>query len=220
MSSPSEYSIEPARRARPRLARGRDLRRLGGDRAPLPPSPGGSQFPNRRAFSRAPPVSTGASADLASTTIPGLAFASGANAEWPTCGHVDAFPGADWRQTDPGRRGWDEAQLDAARQIFSGQPTAAVMVVHRGRQIAAWGDVGMDQLCFGLPIEGLHHEEILATLELFGDKVIPEFDKDRKHSTDYYRELAQPKYPKFAKPLPEGVEWPTVLPESALIQLG
>ena len=71
----------------------------------------------------------------------GLAFASGANAEWPTCGHVDAFPGADWRQTDPGRRGWDEAQLDAARQIFSGQPSAAVMVVHRGRQIAAWGDV-------------------------------------------------------------------------------
>ena len=60
----------------------------------------------------------------------GLAFASGANAEWPTCGHVDAFPGADWRQTDPGRRGWDEAQLDAARQIFSGQPSAAVMVVH------------------------------------------------------------------------------------------
>jgi alkanesulfonate monooxygenase SsuD/methylene tetrahydromethanopterin reductase-like flavin-dependent oxidoreductase (luciferase family) len=86
-------------------------------------------------------------------------------------------------------------------------------------QIANWGDVGMDQLCFGLPIEGLHHEEVLATLELFGDKVIPEFDKDRKHSTDYYRELAEPKYPRFNKPLPEGVEWPTVLPESALIQL-
>ena len=29
-------------------------------------------------------------------------------------------------------------------------------------QITAWGDVGMDQLSFGLPIEGLHHEEILA----------------------------------------------------------
>jgi hypothetical protein len=86
-------------------------------------------------------------------------------------------------------------------------------------QIANWGDVGMDQLCFGLPIEGLHHEEILATLELFGDKVIPEFDKDRKHSTDYYREQAQPKFPKFNKPLPEGVNWPTVLPESALIPL-
>ena len=29
-------------------------------------------------------------------------------------------------------------------------------------QIAAWGDVGMDQLVFGLPIEGMHHEEVLA----------------------------------------------------------
>jgi alkanesulfonate monooxygenase SsuD/methylene tetrahydromethanopterin reductase-like flavin-dependent oxidoreductase (luciferase family) len=85
-------------------------------------------------------------------------------------------------------------------------------------QIAAWGDVGMDQLCFGLPIEGMHHEEILATLELFGDKVIPEFDKDRTHSTDHYRALAQPKFPAFNHPLPTDVEWPTVIPESALLQ--
>ena len=58
-------------------------------------------------------------------------------------------------------------------------------------QISAWGDVGMDQLVFGLPIEGMHDEEILATLELFGDQVIPEFDKDRTHSTDYYRATGQ-----------------------------
>lgn len=82
-------------------------------------------------------------------------------------------------------------------------------------QIAAWGDVGMDQLCFGLPIEGLHHDEVLEVLELVGDKVIPEFDKDRKHSTDYYREQAVPKYDKFSKPLPD-IEWPTVIPGSAL----
>ena len=71
---------------------------------------------------------------------------------------------------------------------------------HVCEQIAAWGDVGMDQLAFGLPIEGMHHEEILATLELFGDKVIPEFDKDRKHSTDYYREQAVPKFGRFSNP--------------------
>ena len=52
----------------------------------------------------------------------------------------------------------------------------------------------MDQLVFGLPIEGMHHEEMLACLELFGDKVIPEFDKDRTHSTDCYRATAQPKF--------------------------
>lgn len=82
-------------------------------------------------------------------------------------------------------------------------------------QIANWGDVGMDQLVFGLPIEGMYHEEVLACLELFGDNVIPEFDKDRKHSTDYYREQAKPKWPRFSKPLPD-IEWPTVIPESAM----
>ena len=86
-------------------------------------------------------------------------------------------------------------------------------------QIAAWGDVGMDQLAFGLPIEGMHHEEILACLELFGDKVIPEFDKDRTHSTDRYRATAKPKYGSFANPLPSDVEWPTLLPTGALKSL-
>jgi alkanesulfonate monooxygenase SsuD/methylene tetrahydromethanopterin reductase-like flavin-dependent oxidoreductase (luciferase family) len=83
-------------------------------------------------------------------------------------------------------------------------------------QIDNWGDVGMDQLVFGLPIEGLHHDECLEILELFGDKVIPQFDKDRKHSTDYYREQAVPKYAPFSKPFPDDVKWPTVIPESAL----
>ena len=85
-------------------------------------------------------------------------------------------------------------------------------------QIARWGDVGMDQLVFGLPIEGMHHDEILATLELFGDKVIPEFDKDRTHSTDYYRAQAKPKFGTFSQPLPD-IEWPTVIPVSALAPL-
>jgi alkanesulfonate monooxygenase SsuD/methylene tetrahydromethanopterin reductase-like flavin-dependent oxidoreductase (luciferase family) len=85
-------------------------------------------------------------------------------------------------------------------------------------QITRWGDVGMDQLVFGLPIEGLHHDEVLEVLELFGDKVIPEFDADRRHSTDYYREQARPKYGPFSQPLPD-VAWPRVLPVSALKQL-
>ena len=40
----------------------------------------------------------------------------------------------------------------------------------------------------------MHHDEILEMLELFGDKVIPEFDTDRVHSTDRYRAQAKPKY--------------------------
>jgi hypothetical protein len=64
----------------------------------------------------------------------------------------------------------------------------------------------------------MHEEEIYACLELFGDKVIPEFDKDRTHSTDYFRAQAQPKFGTFSKPLPD-IEWPTVIPVSALAPL-
>jgi alkanesulfonate monooxygenase SsuD/methylene tetrahydromethanopterin reductase-like flavin-dependent oxidoreductase (luciferase family) len=109
--------------------------------------------------------------------------------------------------------GDDEALLDSLIEggfLLCGTPDEVA------EQIQAWGDVGMDQLVFGLPIEGLHYDEVIEVLELFGDKVIPEFDKDRKHSTDYYREQAVPKYGTFSKPLPEGVNWPTVIPESAL----
>jgi alkanesulfonate monooxygenase SsuD/methylene tetrahydromethanopterin reductase-like flavin-dependent oxidoreductase (luciferase family) len=109
--------------------------------------------------------------------------------------------------------GDDDALLDSlieAGFMLIGNPDDV------SEQISKWGDVGMDQLVFGLPIEGLHHDEVLEVLELFGDKVIPEFDTDRKHSTDYYRETAVPKYSRFSKPLPEGVKWPTVIPESAL----
>ncbi len=68
-------------------------------------------------------------------------FAGPALAEWPACGQVDEFPGRAWRQTDPERRGWDATQLAEAHAIFEGQPSAAVLVVHRGRQIASWGAV-------------------------------------------------------------------------------
>lgn len=109
--------------------------------------------------------------------------------------------------------GDDEALLDGLIEggyLLCGTPDEVA------QQIQNWGDVGMDQLVFGLPIEGLHYDEVIEVLELFGDKVIPEFDKDRKHSTDYYREQAVPKYGPFSKPLPEDVQWPTVIPESAL----
>lgn len=109
--------------------------------------------------------------------------------------------------------GDDDALIDgliAAGYTLCGNPEEVA------EQIQNWGDVGMDQLCFGLPIEGLYHDEVLEVLEVFGDKVIPEFDKDRRHSTDYYRDQAVPRHGRFSRPLPEGVKWPTVIPTSAL----
>jgi CubicO group peptidase (beta-lactamase class C family) len=70
-----------------------------------------------------------------------LAFATPAAADWPMCGNVDAFPGRHWREANPERHEWDIYQLARARQIFGAQPSAAVMVVHRGRLIASWGSV-------------------------------------------------------------------------------
>jgi len=84
-------------------------------------------------------------------------------------------------------------------------------------QIARYVNVGCDQLAFGFPNEGFSHEEVLECLELFGDKVIPEYDADPVHSTTRFREQAAPKYPTFGTPVPEiHVD---VIPESALLPL-
>jgi hypothetical protein len=63
----------------------------------------------------------------------------------------------------------------------------------------------------------VEQEEVLEMLEVFGTKVIPQFDKDPVHSTTRYRATAQPKFPEFAYPVPD-VEV-TALPTNALIGL-
>jgi alkanesulfonate monooxygenase SsuD/methylene tetrahydromethanopterin reductase-like flavin-dependent oxidoreductase (luciferase family) len=82
-------------------------------------------------------------------------------------------------------------------------------------QVAQYQKVGCDQLVFGLPGEGLEHEEVLEMLELFGTHVIPEYDKDKVHSTTRYRQSATgPKHPEFQFPVPDvHVE---VIPTNAL----
>ena len=84
-------------------------------------------------------------------------------------------------------------------------------------QVERYQQVGCDQVVFGLPGEGMAHEEIFEMLEIFGDKVIPEFDRDPVHSTTRYREQAQSRFPTFASPVPDiNVE---VIPTSALLPL-
>jgi alkanesulfonate monooxygenase SsuD/methylene tetrahydromethanopterin reductase-like flavin-dependent oxidoreductase (luciferase family) len=84
-------------------------------------------------------------------------------------------------------------------------------------QVEKYQTVGCDQVVFGLPGDGMAHDEALEMLELFGTKVIPEFDPDPVHSTTRYRQTARRKYPDFAEPVPGvGVE---VLPTNALLPL-
>jgi hypothetical protein len=103
-------------------------------------------------------------------------------------------------------------QLIAAGHLLCGTPDEV------GEQVARYQDVGCDQLVFGLPGEGMAHEEVLEAIELFGDKVIPEFDLDPEHSTSRARRAAgPPKHPRFAGPVPDvRVE---VIPEHALLPL-
>jgi hypothetical protein len=70
-------------------------------------------------------------------------------------------------------------------------------------QLTQYEKVGCDQLVFGLPIEQMHPEEVYEMLEIFGDKVIPDHDPDRIHSTDRHRATAKPKFPMFQYPVAE-----------------
>jgi hypothetical protein len=69
-----------------------------------------------------------------------------------------------------------------------------------------------------LPGEGLEHDEILEMIEVFGDKVIPEFDKDPVHSTTRYREAAVRTFPEFSHPIPPDLKVERI-PTTALLPL-
>jgi alkanesulfonate monooxygenase SsuD/methylene tetrahydromethanopterin reductase-like flavin-dependent oxidoreductase (luciferase family) len=120
---------------------------------------------------------------------------------------------------------WPNAPILLKDRIGGGDPDEFLDELIRGgfmlcgnpeevsEQLSAYESVGCDQLVFGLP-QDLYPDEVVELLELFGDKVIPEHDKDRVHSTDRYRSNAVPKYGPFSRPLPEA-EWPTIIPVTA-----
>jgi alkanesulfonate monooxygenase SsuD/methylene tetrahydromethanopterin reductase-like flavin-dependent oxidoreductase (luciferase family) len=83
-------------------------------------------------------------------------------------------------------------------------------------QVEKYQTVGCDQVVFGMPNDGLAHDEVLEMLELFGTKVIPEFDKDPVHSTTRYRQTARRNFPEFGHPVPEVSV--NVLPPNALMR--
>ena len=86
-------------------------------------------------------------------------------------------------------------------------------------QLQAYQSVGCDQVVFGLPVEGMQHEEVQEMIEIFGDQVIPEFDTDPEHSTTKYRATAEPKYQTFNNELPDEASQVSIIPESAILPL-
>ena len=111
--------------------------------------------------------------------------------------------------TPPAVIEWTDELLDAAiagGYMLCGTPEEVC------EQLEVYQSVGCDQVVFAAPEEGFTHEETLELLEVFGDEVIPEFDRDPVHSTTRYREQAKRRYPEFARPLPEGLEIDLVPP--------
>jgi alkanesulfonate monooxygenase SsuD/methylene tetrahydromethanopterin reductase-like flavin-dependent oxidoreductase (luciferase family) len=108
----------------------------------------------------------------------------------------------------------DEGMLDYLIEggwMLCGEPDEVA------EQVTKYQTVGCDQLVFGLPSDSLMEDEVHEMLEVFGTKVIPQFDPDPVHSTTRYRQSAKRKYQDFNFPIPDiTVE---ELPTNAMIQL-
>ena len=121
-------------------------------------------------------------------------------------------PGASTWPAQP-QRIPDEDVLDQvieAGMMLCGSPEEVA------EQLERYQAVGTDQVVFGMPADGMAHEQVLECIELFGSQVIPEYDRDPVHSTTRYREAARPKHPMFAGEPTDLV--PEALPEHALIR--
>jgi alkanesulfonate monooxygenase SsuD/methylene tetrahydromethanopterin reductase-like flavin-dependent oxidoreductase (luciferase family) len=132
------------------------------------------------------------------------------------CLYHDTIPKPDYAPTWPETISGvpDEATLDTLIEggwLLCGEPDEVA------EQLSRYQDVGADQLVFGIPSDSVEHEEVLEMLEVFGTKVIPQFDKDPVHSTTRYRATAKPKFPEFVYPVPD-IEV-KALPTNALIGL-
>jgi alkanesulfonate monooxygenase SsuD/methylene tetrahydromethanopterin reductase-like flavin-dependent oxidoreductase (luciferase family) len=103
------------------------------------------------------------------------------------CLYHDTFPKPDWAPV------WPEPPLTMDRDMVE-------MAIERGgmlcgtpeevcEQLKAYEQTGVDQVSFGFP-NHLTHDEAMECIELFGTKVIPEFDRDPVHSTTRYRDTA------------------------------
>lgn len=117
-----------------------------------------------------------------------------------------------WPNPPVGRE-WTDEMLDWAIDggyMLCGTPEEVC------EQLQAYQNVGCDQVVFGVPDEGFQHDEVLEMLEVFGNEVIPEYDRDPVHSTTRHRANAVRRYPDFELPIPEGLDiaQPPVFPIS------
>jgi CubicO group peptidase (beta-lactamase class C family) len=56
-----------------------------------------------------------------------------------SCAAETMFPGETWETVDPEKAGWSKRGLKEAREQFRGMGSTALLVVHDGRIVVAWG---------------------------------------------------------------------------------
>ena len=68
--------------------------------------------------------------------------------------------------------------------VVVGDPDDCAKAVQR------WVDIGADQLCFSPTTNNMSQDAIVASMELFGREVIPQFDTDPVHRSTRMREAS------------------------------
>lgn len=103
------------------------------------------------------------------------------------------FPGAQWESASPAQLGWSAQGLEEANRLFDTLPESSLVVVDRGRVIAAWGDPAkrvklssvrktLLSALFGKPVsEG--RVALDDTLERLGIDDDPPLTQDEKQAT-------------------------------------
>lgn len=99
----------------------------------------------------------------------------------------DTFPRPD------GIPAWPELLPEYTEEIIDMMISEELMICGDPDEVLAqckrWDAAGADQLCFGLPI-GVPYEDVLNTIRLIGEHVIPEIDTDPVHRTTRLRQAA------------------------------
>lgn len=102
--------------------------------------------------------------------------------------YLDTFPKPKWVPEWP-----TEIADPTLEQVEAGWKMGASIVGTPddcAEALQKWDDIGVDQIIMGPSGSVYPHDLLEKTVKLFGDEVIPRFDKDPEHSTSRYRREA------------------------------
>jgi len=102
--------------------------------------------------------------------------------------YLDTFPKPPWVPEWP--KEIPDPTLDQVEKGFEAGASIVGTPDDCEQALRKWEDVGCDQLIMGPSGSVFPHDLLEHTVKLFGDEVIPRFDKDPEHSTSRYRREA------------------------------